>query len=49
MAAVPGVGDAPLYVAASKGGLFSKAGLKVTIEPYQSVSEELKALETRPR
>ena len=46
VAAVPGVGDAPLYVAASKGGLFSKAGLKVTIEPYQSVSKALKALET---
>jgi NitT/TauT family transport system substrate-binding protein len=46
VAAVPGVGDAPLYIAAAKGGLFSKAGLNVTIQPYQSVSEELKALES---
>ena len=45
VAAVPGPGDAPLYVAASHGGLFSKAGLKVTIEPYPSVSKALQALE----
>lgn len=43
VAATPGVDDAPLYVAA-KSGLFSKAGLKVTIRSYPSVNDELRAL-----
>jgi NitT/TauT family transport system substrate-binding protein len=38
------VGDAPLYIAAAKNGLFSKAGLKVTIKSYPSVRAELQAL-----
>ena len=44
VAAAPGAADAPLYVAAKKGGLFSKAGLKVTIASYPSVNAELQAL-----
>jgi NitT/TauT family transport system substrate-binding protein len=44
VAAIPGADNAPLYVAAAQGGLFSQAGLDVTIKPYQSVGEELKAL-----
>jgi NitT/TauT family transport system substrate-binding protein len=41
--AIRGVGNAPLYIAASNG-LFASAGLHVTIRPYQSVASELKAL-----
>jgi NitT/TauT family transport system substrate-binding protein len=44
VAAAPGPEDAPLYVAAKEGGLFSKAGLKVTIASYPSVNAELQAL-----
>ena len=44
VAAIPGADDAPLYVAA-KDGLFKAAGLDVTIRSYQSVAEELQALE----
>jgi NitT/TauT family transport system substrate-binding protein len=43
VAAIPGIDDAPLYVAA-KTGLFRSAGLDVTIRSYQSVSQELQAL-----
>jgi len=43
VAAIPGIDDAPLYVAA-KNGLFRSAGLDVTIRSYQSVSQELQAL-----
>jgi NitT/TauT family transport system substrate-binding protein len=41
--AIPGIDDAPLYVAA-KNGLFSSAGLNVTIRSYRTVSQELQAL-----
>jgi NitT/TauT family transport system substrate-binding protein len=44
VAAAPGADDAPLYIAAAKNGLFSKAGLKVTIASYPSVKAELRAL-----
>jgi len=43
VAAIPGIDDAPLYVAA-KNGVFRSAGLDVTIRSYQSVSKELQAL-----
>ncbi len=43
VAAIPGIDDAPLYVAA-KNGLFRSAGLDVTIRSFQSVSQELQAL-----
>jgi NitT/TauT family transport system substrate-binding protein len=43
VAAVPGVTDAPLYLAQQQG-LFSKAGLKVTIQPFSTASAELRAL-----
>jgi NitT/TauT family transport system substrate-binding protein len=43
LAAIPGIDDAPLYVAA-KNGVFRSAGLDVTIRSYQSVSKELQAL-----
>jgi NitT/TauT family transport system substrate-binding protein len=44
VAAAPGAEDAPLYFAAKNGGLFSKAGLKVTIASYPTVNAELQAL-----
>jgi NitT/TauT family transport system substrate-binding protein len=44
VAAAPGAEDAPLYVAAKNGGLFSREGLKVTIASYPSVKAELQAL-----
>jgi len=43
VALVPGVGNAPLYVAQQEG-LFRKAGLRVTIRPYPSVKAEVAAL-----
>lgn len=43
VAAVPGVDDAPLYVA-RKEGLFQQHGLKVTIRNYQTVKQEIAAL-----
>jgi NitT/TauT family transport system substrate-binding protein len=43
--AIPGIDDAPLYVAV-KNGLFSSAGLNVTIRKYQSVSQELQDLKS---
>lgn len=43
VAAVPGVGDAPLYVA-RKAGLFRQHGLNVTIRDYASVKQEIQAL-----
>ncbi|HEY2578444.1 MAG TPA: ABC transporter substrate-binding protein [Streptosporangiaceae bacterium] len=43
VAAVPGVADAPLYLA-NQQGLFAKAGLKVTIQPFTSATSELNAL-----
>lgn len=43
VAAVPGVADAPLYLAQQQG-LFTKAGLKVTIQPFTSAAAELHAL-----
>jgi NitT/TauT family transport system substrate-binding protein len=43
VAAMPGVSDAPLYLAQQKG-LFTKAGLKVTIVPSTSATTELHAL-----
>src|ERR1039458_2883222 len=45
VAAIPGVDDAPLYLAA-KNGAFRAAGLDVTIRRYQSVSKELQALQS---
>jgi NitT/TauT family transport system substrate-binding protein len=45
VAAIPGIDDAPLYLAA-KNGLFRSAGLDVTIRSYQSVSQELQALKS---
>ncbi|HEY3956021.1 MAG TPA: ABC transporter substrate-binding protein [Streptosporangiaceae bacterium] len=45
VAATPGVADAPLYLAAREG-LFSKAGLKVTIESSHSDAASLHALTT---
>lgn len=43
VAAIRGVDNAPLYVAA-KDGAFARAGLDVTIRSYQSVAQELQAL-----
>lgn len=43
VAAIPGVDNAPLYLAATEG-MFSKAGLQVNIRDYTSVTEELQAL-----
>ena len=43
VAAVPGVDDAPLYVA-SREGLFDQHGLNVTIRDYQTVKQEIAAL-----
>ncbi|HYV80463.1 MAG TPA: ABC transporter substrate-binding protein, partial [Streptosporangiaceae bacterium] len=43
VAAVPSVGDAPLYLA-RQDGLFAQHGLTVTIKTYQSVSAETEAL-----
>jgi len=43
VAAVPGVSDAPLYLA-QRQGLFTKAGLKVTIQPFTTAGAELRAL-----
>jgi NitT/TauT family transport system substrate-binding protein len=43
VAAVPGVGDAPLLVAV-QDGLFRQHGLDVTVRDYPSVIAELKAL-----
>ncbi len=46
IAAVPGVGDAPIYLA-QKEGLFAAAGLKdVKIKSYSSESAELSALQS---
>jgi NitT/TauT family transport system substrate-binding protein len=42
--ATAGVADAPLYLAASTG-LFTKAGLHVSIRTYSSVAAELRALQ----
>jgi NitT/TauT family transport system substrate-binding protein len=46
VAAIHGADDAPLYVAANNG-LLKKAGLKVIIRSYTSVSDELRALNKR--
>jgi NitT/TauT family transport system substrate-binding protein len=43
VASVPGVGDAPLYIARQEG-LFRRAGVAVTIRSYPSVAAELAAL-----
>jgi NitT/TauT family transport system substrate-binding protein len=43
VAASPGVANVPLYLAASEG-LFKKAGLRVTIQSYDSSAREMKAL-----
>lgn len=43
VAAIRGVDNAPLYIAA-QSGVFARAGLDVTIRSYQSVSQELHAL-----
>lgn len=43
--AIRGIDNAPLYIAANTG-LFARAGLHVTIRPYQSVDTELKALQS---
>jgi NitT/TauT family transport system substrate-binding protein len=43
VAAVPGVGNAPLYVAQQRG-LFKKFGLTVHIHPYPTVAAEVAAL-----
>lgn len=43
VAAVPAVGDAPLYVA-RQAGLFKQAGLAVHIDSYPSVAAEVTAL-----
>jgi NitT/TauT family transport system substrate-binding protein len=45
VAATPGVWDAPLYLA-NQEGLFAKAGLKLTIQPFTTASSELHALST---
>jgi NitT/TauT family transport system substrate-binding protein len=44
VAAVPGIDDAPLYIAA-EDGRFAAAGLKVRIKNYGSASQEIRALE----
>ena len=43
VASVPGIGDAPLYIALHKG-LFRQAGLTVRIHSYSSVAAEMTAL-----
>jgi NitT/TauT family transport system substrate-binding protein len=43
VASVPGVGDAPLYIARQEG-LFQQAGLTVRIRSYSSVAGEVAAL-----
>src|SRR5262249_40122418 len=43
VAAIRGVDNAPLYIAASNG-TFARAGLDVTIRSYSSVGQELRAL-----
>ncbi len=43
VASVPGIGDAPLYIALH-GGLFQQAGLTVHIRSYSSVAAEVTAL-----
>ena len=43
VAAIRGVDNAPLYIAA-RNGTFSRAGLDVQIRTYQSVADELQAL-----
>jgi NitT/TauT family transport system substrate-binding protein len=43
VAAVPGVGDAPLFIA-QRDGLFAKAGLTVHIRRYSSVAAVMSAL-----
>lgn len=45
VAAIRGVDDAPLYLAAAPNGTFAKAGLNVRIRSYPSVGQELKALQ----
>jgi NitT/TauT family transport system substrate-binding protein len=40
VAAIPGIGDAPLYIA-KKDGLFSQHGLTVTIKKYSSLAKEI--------
>jgi NitT/TauT family transport system substrate-binding protein len=40
VAAIPGIGDAPLYIA-RKDGLFSQHGLTVTIKKYTSLAKEI--------
>lgn len=44
IAAVPGIGDAPIYLA-KHNGLFAAAGLNVQIVPYTSDAAELSALQ----
>lgn len=44
VAAIRGVDNAPLYIAASSGA-FARAGLDVTIRSYRSVGQELRALD----
>lgn len=43
VAAVPGIDNVPLYLA-QKDGLFSRAGIGVTIKRYPTVSAEIRAL-----
>jgi NitT/TauT family transport system substrate-binding protein len=43
VASVPGIGDAPLYIALHQG-LFRQAGLSVTVRSYPSVTAEAAAL-----
>src|SRR5882757_9803610 len=43
VAALPGVDDAPLYIALHNG-LFANAGLTVNIQTYSSVGKEIAAL-----
>jgi NitT/TauT family transport system substrate-binding protein len=43
VAAIPGIDNAPLYVAV-QDGLFRQHGLSVTIRPYTSVGQEIQAL-----
>jgi NitT/TauT family transport system substrate-binding protein len=45
VAAVPGIDDAPLYIAADDGQ-FAAEGLKVRIKDYGSASSEIRALKT---
>jgi NitT/TauT family transport system substrate-binding protein len=45
VASVPGVGDAPLYVA-QQAGLFRQAGLTVHIRPYPTAAAEVAALDS---